>query len=441
MVLFIFWELVGLSSYLLIGFWFDQAPPADGICRPPPAALKAFIITRFGDFGFLIGVLILFSRPGPSTSSTAQYRDRRARILGVLTLALILLFCGAVGKSAQFPLHVWLPDAMEGPTPVSALIHAATMVAAGVYLVARSSRCSQRRADGAARWSRCIGGFTALFAATIALTQTDIKRVLAYSTISQLGYMMLGARRAAAIRRRHVPPVHARLLQGAAVPRLRQRDPRHRTRSDMRKMGGLRKSMPITCDHVPDRRALARRASAASPASGARTRSSARPVPTQQLLLFGLALVTAFLTAFYMFRAIFMTFGGTWRRLAASGRTTRQYRGDERIRTSRRWTMMAAAGHSGGAGVFAGLLVHRQGFGRFVTGTSIAGASNHASPTADATSASALALVGHRCWPGLIVRPAASVPARSLAGDSRSARFRSTALLVNKYYIDELYSG
>src|SRR5579883_1615195 len=137
LALFIGWELVGLSSYLLIGFWFDQAPPVDDVPYPPPAALKAFVTTRFGDFGFLIGILILFFNfhtfSFSAISANAGHIDT-----ALLTAAMILIFCGAVGKSAQFPLHVWLPDAMEGPTPVSALIHAATMVAAGVYLVART---------------------------------------------------------------------------------------------------------------------------------------------------------------------------------------------------------------------------------------------------------------------------------------------------------------
>ncbi|OGX37919.1 MAG: hypothetical protein A3C53_05925 [Omnitrophica WOR_2 bacterium RIFCSPHIGHO2_02_FULL_68_15] len=182
LLLFVGWELVGLCSYLLISFWFENPAAAD-------AGKKAFLTTRLGDAGFLLGLFLLYT-----TTGTLRFSDLAAVAhdpspwLGV---AAVLLFCGAVGKSAQFPLHVWLPDAMEGPTPVSALIHAATMVAAGVYLVARTFVLFEHH-PAALQTVAVIGGITAFGAATIAVTQTDIKRVLAYSTISQLGLMMLG---------------------------------------------------------------------------------------------------------------------------------------------------------------------------------------------------------------------------------------------------------
>ena len=180
--IYMMWELVGLCSYLLIGFWFEKDSASD-------AGKKAFIVNRIGDFGFLIGILIVFSQIGSfSLSEIAQGISNGTMSEGWLTAAGILLFCGAIGKSAQFPLHVWLPDAMEGPTPVSALIHAATMVAAGVYLVARISFMLTFDSMMVIAY---VGGFTALFAATIAITQNDIKRVLAYSTVSQLGYMIM----------------------------------------------------------------------------------------------------------------------------------------------------------------------------------------------------------------------------------------------------------
>src|SRR5579871_1509424 len=185
LTIYLFWEGVGLCSYLLIGHWHERPEAA-------AAAKKAFLVTRLGDFGFLLGILFLFQQTG-----TFQFDDlARMSASGVLTgsaltIAMLLVFCGAVGKSAQFPLHVWLPDAMEGPTPVSALIHAATMVAAGVYLMARMFPVLEHSAVAMAAVAT-IGGFTALVAATMALVATDIKRVLAYSTISQLGYMMLG---------------------------------------------------------------------------------------------------------------------------------------------------------------------------------------------------------------------------------------------------------
>ena len=179
--LFIFWELVGVSSYLLIGFWYERASAAD-------AAKKAFITNRLGDFGFLLGILTVWAALGSLNFSALQEKlvaDPAA--LGTLaTVAGLLIFCGAVGKSAQFPLHVWLPDAMEGPTPVSALIHAATMVAAGVYMLCRVIFVLNAPALEVISY---VGGFTALLAALIAVQQNDIKRILAYSTLSQLGYM------------------------------------------------------------------------------------------------------------------------------------------------------------------------------------------------------------------------------------------------------------
>src|SRR5262245_57099500 len=183
LLLYAFWEGVGLCSYLLIGFWFTKPSAAD-------AARKAFLVTRVGDCGMLIGIMLLWVISGYNLDFDGVFRNAGTANQGVLTVACLLLFCGAVGKSAQFPLHVWLPDAMAGPTPVSALIHAATMVTAGVYLVARCTPLFVL-APFAQVVVAGIGGFTALLAAAIALTQNDLKRVLAYSTISQLGYMFL----------------------------------------------------------------------------------------------------------------------------------------------------------------------------------------------------------------------------------------------------------
>src|ERR1035438_2694566 len=179
--LFIFWELVGVSSYLLIGFWFERPAAAD-------AGKKAFITTRFGDFGFLLGILTVWAT-FQSLSFSQIEKDLAAnpQALGALaTTAGLLIFCGAMGKSAQFPLHVWLPDAMEGPTPGSALVHPATMVAAGVYMLCRVLFLLNADALHVIAY---IGGFTALLAALIAIQQNDIKRILAYSTLSQLGYI------------------------------------------------------------------------------------------------------------------------------------------------------------------------------------------------------------------------------------------------------------
>src|SRR5436190_10306709 len=183
-MLFIFWELVGFTSYVLIGHWFHRDAAAD-------AANKAFITTRIGDFGFMIGILMVWMATGSIVfSEVAPKMAIFASHPGFVTIAALLIFCGAVGKSAQFPLHVWLPDAMEGPTPISALIHAATMVAAGVYMLVRVAFVIQASHTAllVVAW---IGTITAVMAALIATQQNDIKRILAYSTLSQLGYMMM----------------------------------------------------------------------------------------------------------------------------------------------------------------------------------------------------------------------------------------------------------
>lgn len=199
---FIFWEIMGLCSYLLIGFWFARKYPNPKQITPKEAGLKAFLTTRIGDTIMLAGFLLLFAQTGtinfaqnmlPATLNQLVTTTVNLPIVGPTpwaTIVAVLIFCGAIGKSAQFPLHVWLPDAMEGPTPVSALIHAATMVSAGVYLIIRLFPLMAAVEHGAAlRFIAFIGSFTALFAATIAVAQTDIKKVLAYSTISQLGFM------------------------------------------------------------------------------------------------------------------------------------------------------------------------------------------------------------------------------------------------------------
>ncbi|PKB71478.1 MAG: NADH-quinone oxidoreductase subunit L [SAR202 cluster bacterium Io17-Chloro-G6] len=248
--LYVFWELVGVSSYLLIGFWHERPAAA-------AAAKKAFIITRIGDVGFLIAILYLFTQAGsfhdaglnafhiPDIWAAAQPGAAVGAILGgtVLTWLALGIFAGAVGKSGQFPLHAWLPDAMEGPTPVSALIHAATMVAAGVFLVARFFPVFEHSAD-AMTVVALVGAFTAVFAASMGLVMNDIKRVMAYSTVSQLGYMMaalgLGLYGAAIFHLATHAAFKALLFMGAGSVN-------HATGTfDMRYMGGLRRHMPVT---------------------------------------------------------------------------------------------------------------------------------------------------------------------------------------------------
>ncbi len=263
LVIFIGWELVGLSSYLLIGFWINKrARPAEDRLSPASASIEAFIVNRVGDVGFIIGIMILFASTG-----TFQFSDLAgpasnhfsvaynfAHNQGLLTIAMILVFCGAIGKSAQVPLHVWLPPAMEGPTPVSALIHAATMVAAGVYMVARTFPLFAAAGPAAFQVVAWVGGITAIFAALCALTQTDFKRVLAFSTISQLGYMFVGLGVAGSAYGPGPGMFHlfthaffkALLFLGAGSVLHALHHAMHREVQDMRLMGGLAKFMPIT---------------------------------------------------------------------------------------------------------------------------------------------------------------------------------------------------
>jgi len=300
--MFVFWEMVGLCSYLLIGFWFHKPSAAD-------AAKKAFLVTRLGDFGFLAALLTLYHNTG--TFDIAQLHQLAAAgALGgvVLTWAAIGIFAGAMGKSAQFPLHVWLPDAMEGPTPVSALIHAATMVAAGVFLVARMFPLFEHSTE-AMTTVAVIGGITAIFAASMGLVMNDIKRVLAYSTVSQLGYMMLGLGTGGVA----VGIFH--LFNHAffkALLFLGSGSVNHATGTfDMRLMGGLRKVMPWTyATFVIGSLSLA----GIWPLAGFWSKDEILITSfASQPGLFVLAMITVFMTAFYMFRAVYMTFHGEYR--------------------------------------------------------------------------------------------------------------------------------
>jgi len=302
LLLFMCWELVGLCSYLLIGFWFHRPAAAT-------AAKKAFLITRIGDVGFLAAILALYTNAHTLDIGSLHALAAAGAIGGtVLTWAAIGLFLGAMGKSAQFPLHIWLPDAMEGPTPVSALIHAATMVAAGVYLVARMFPLFEA-APGVLTGMAIIGVITALFAATMALVASDIKKVLAYSTISQLGYMMAGlALGGVAVGIFHLfnhAFFKALLFMGAGSIS-------HAVGTfDMREMGGLRRKQPLTFVLF-----LIGALSLAGvwPLAGFFSKEEVLgSVLDSNPILFALLLLTAFMTAFYIFRAIFLTFTGRYR--------------------------------------------------------------------------------------------------------------------------------
>jgi len=314
--LFVFWEAVGLCSYLLIGHWYER-PAA---CS---AATKAFIVNRVGDFGFLLGLLLVWT-----TFSSLDYADVFAKApeivgrtmnmleplggsweLSVLTVICLLLFAGAIGKSAQFPLHVWLPDAMEGPTPISALIHAATMVTAGVFMVARLAPL-YNLSPTAMTVVALVGAVTMVLGATIALTQTDIKRVVAYSTMSQLGYMIMACGLGAYAAGIYHLLTHGAfkallfLACGSVIIALHHEQ-------DMRKMGGLKDKLPVTYWTF----VIGSLALAGFPLTAGFFSKDDLLVSTwssgalgQTLTILGL--LTALMTAFYSFRLVFVTFWG-----------------------------------------------------------------------------------------------------------------------------------
>ncbi len=301
-VLFVGWELVGLSSYLLISFWFERPSAA-------AAGKKAFIVNRIGDFGFLIALMLIFLSFGTLAFEPVFAGAETALSTGMATAITLLLLVGAAGKSAQIPLYVWLPDAMEGPTPVSALIHAATMVTAGVYVVARSGALFEL-APFSAGAVATVGAVTALFAATIAIGQRDIKRVLAYSTISQLGYMFLGVGVAGYVAGVFHLLTHAffkaLLFLGAGSVIHAMHD-----EQDMWKMGGLRKKLPVTFATM----VVAWLAISGIPIfSGFWSKDEILAVTYDQggwyVALWAIGIVTAALTAFYMSRLMFLTFWG-----------------------------------------------------------------------------------------------------------------------------------
>src|SRR6266853_1279960 len=299
-MMFIFWELVGLCSYLLIGHWFERDSAAD-------AAKKAFITNRIGDFGFMLGILMVWGATG-----SVVFDDIIPQLWRVtsnptfLTICVLLIFCGAVGKSAQFPLHVWLPDAMEGPTPISALIHAATMVAAGVYMLVRVAFIIQASPTAllVIAW---VGTITAVMAALIATQQNDIKRILAYSTLSQLGYMVMAvglASTEAAIFHLFTHAFFKALLflaAGSVIVMLHHEQ-------DIWKMGGLSRNLPITfLTFVIGALALI----GCPPFSGFFSKDAILALAYERNMpIFVVGLLTAFLTAFYVIRLLVVVFFG-----------------------------------------------------------------------------------------------------------------------------------
>ncbi len=433
--LFFGWEGVGLASYLLIGYWYDR-PAANR------AAMKAFIVNRVGDLFFAVGIALVFSLFGtvefPAIfAAVPQHQDALYHVLGVTWRAYevigILLFIGAMGKSAQIGLHTWLPDAMEGPTPVSALIHAATMVTAGVFLMARMSPIMDG-APGALNFVLFIGGTTCIFAATIACVQTDIKRVIAYSTCSQLGYMFIAAGASAYQASIFHLITHAFfkallfLCAGSVIHAMSDEQ-------DMRKMGGIWRRVPITygCMWVGSL-AIAGVPFFAGYWSKDAILESGYVTPIGMGMYgFWMGTIAAFLTAFYSWRLIIMTFHGTPR---ASEHTMAH------VHESTPWMTVPLLILSLGA-IFSGWALHEAFIGTdqlaFWGGSIVSGPNNHILvdiehvplyiswlPTVTSGLGILLAYVMYMLVPALPARLATT--------------FRPVYLfLLNKWYFDELY--
>jgi NADH-quinone oxidoreductase subunit L len=424
LLLYVFWEAVGLCSYLLIGFWFERPSAAE-------AGKKAFIVNRVGDFGFGLGVMLLWT-----TLGTVQYAQafsaaptQLAAGGGPVTAITLLFFLGATGKSAQIPLYVWLPDAMEGPTPVSALIHAATMVTAGVYMVARSAPLFNLAPFSMATvaW---VGGLTAVFAATIALVQTDIKRVVAYSTISQLGYMFLGCgvgAYAAAIFHLMTHAFFKALLflgAGSVIHGLSGEQ-------DLRKMGGLRRHMPVTAWTF----LVAALANAGIfPLAGFWSKDE---------ILYGafagghlgpwvLGAGGAFLTGFYMLRCYYLAFEGTSR---AEGHGRHAHESPPTMTVPLAVLALCAV-----AVGFVGVPPEHGAYHRFVEPVFLAagGAAPHAAPVGEL----AMALVSLAIAVAGIVVATQFYLRQPELPDRWAARYPAAyRILLHKYYVDEWYDA
>jgi NADH-quinone oxidoreductase subunit L len=418
LVMFVGWEGVGLASYLLIGFWFQKKSAAD-------AGKKAFIVNRIGDFGFLIGMFLLLANFGTLTFAeiAAKLNALPGWQGGVLTIIALCLMLGAAGKSAQLPLYIWLPDAMEGPTPVSALIHAATMVTAGVYMVARTHVLFDH-APFALGVVAAVGAATALFAATIGLVQNDIKRVLAYSTISQLGYMFLGcgvAAYSAAIFHLMTHAFFKALLFLAAGSVIHAIG----GEQDLRKMGGLWKKLPVTFA-VTTVGVLA--IAGFPPFAGFFSKDAILYAAFMQggsgRILWFVGLVTALLTSFYMFRLWYLTFLGEPRSESGPHHATP-------------WSMLGPLTILAALSVCGGWIGPER-FAAFLapsTGAHTAEAGSAMLELVLSAAAVAVALLG---WLAayLFYGRETKLPEQLAAGVPAGYK-----LLANKYYVDEIYGA
>ncbi len=437
LLMFVGWEGVGLCSYLLIGFWYEKKSASD-------AGIKAFVVNRVGDFGFVLAVLLIFLTFGtldfsevfasvPTAIGNAPYHLFGGEI-SVITLIALLLFLGATGKSAQLPLYVWLPDAMEGPTPVSALIHAATMVTAGVFMVARCAPIFSL-SHTAMNTVAIVGGLTAVFAATIGLVQNDIKRVIAYSTISQLGYMFLALGVGAFSAGIFHLTTHAFfkgllfLASGSVIHALSGEQ-------DMRKMGALKPKIKITwAVFLIGTLAL----SGIPPFAGFFSKDeilwSAYNASSIGPALWFLGLVGAFMTAFYSFRLIYLTFYGTSR---VDHEVEHHVHESPRVMTV---PLMILAFFSATIG-FIGmpLIEHGNLFGEFLA--PLFPPVEHASETGSHVAellamllSVGIAAAGWRLAMGMY-------KTKSVWPDRLAERFKGAyTLLLNKYYVDEIYNA
>ncbi len=421
LLMFVGWEGVGLCSYLLIGYWY-QKPSAT------TAGNKAFIVNRIGDAGFLLGIFMLFLTYGSLTYADIFPNASRANE-AVATAIALFLFVGAIGKSAQVPLYVWLPDAMEGPTPVSALIHAATMVTAGVYMVVRSSHLFVL-APTASCVVAGVGAATALFAALIALTQTDIKKVLAYSTVSQLGYMFLAAGVGAYIPAIFHLATHAAfkgllfLGSGSVIHALSGEQ-------DMRKMGGLAQKIPTTYNtFLIGTVAIA----GIPPLAGFFSKDEilAAAFAGHHYPLWGVGLLTALLTSFYMFRLLFMTFHGPSR---VSHDVAHHVHESPATMTTPLWIL---AGFSVATGLLLGVPLGSGLLHRFLTPVVAPGEAHHLAFGVEMglmALSTLMGLIGAGVAYTLYVKNP-DLPARL------AARLRVFYLASNKkFWVDEIYNG
>jgi NADH-quinone oxidoreductase subunit L len=422
LLLYVFWEAVGLCSYLLIGFWYERAAASD-------AGKKAFIVNRVGDFGFGLGVMLIWVTFGTLDYGGVFGKADASVGAGTYTAIALLLFMGACGKSAQLPLYTWLPDAMEGPTPVSALIHAATMVTAGVYMVARCHKLFEM-APHAFEVVAWVGALTAVFAATIGLVQTDIKRVLAYSTISQLGYMFVGVgvgAYAAAIFHLVTHAFFKALLflgAGSVIHGLGGEQ-------DLKRMGGLApRMMTTTVTFLVGAFGLA----GVPPLAGFFSKDEvlAATFYGGRHAMWALLVIGAFMTAFYIFRLVFLTFFGGPR---MSKEVAHHVHESPPVMT---WPLVVLAVLTVVTGLAVGFpSVHGTAFARFLAPVLPLDEAEHGGGVAFA-----LLLLSSGVAVGGVVLAWVMYGLRPVRGESIGvARNPIHALLLRKYYVDEIYDA